>query len=253
MGLVHPPWISDEWFKKCPFNYCDHFGNRERLSLVCKLCAESDFLLDVENFSYIQKIVDPEIAKRRYEKSEKIWAKVIKQKTIEDFLDEPLIREYSTYALSRYYTALIGFLIKTFSVVPKGVDTDLMEKALDAFAHSKHFIPAKIYRAYTSQAYEKDKTDGIFDHKTSALFAHMAAERNARAFLALANHDPLSSVRDRCLRLYKLSLTVCEVIEREFSLGRLRYKEFGCEDYDQCFEKYASFKTRTETLDNSKF
>lgn len=38
MGVVIPPWISENWFQQCPFNYCDHFGDYEELMKVCRLC-----------------------------------------------------------------------------------------------------------------------------------------------------------------------------------------------------------------------
>lgn len=40
MGVIKPPWISQEWFRQCPFNYCDHFGDKKRLAEVCKICQE---------------------------------------------------------------------------------------------------------------------------------------------------------------------------------------------------------------------
>ena len=40
MGVIKPPWISQEWFRKCPFNYCDHFGDKKLLATVCKICKE---------------------------------------------------------------------------------------------------------------------------------------------------------------------------------------------------------------------
>ncbi len=42
MGLIKPPWISQSWFKKCMFNYCDHFGDKTTLSLWCKVCKQEE-------------------------------------------------------------------------------------------------------------------------------------------------------------------------------------------------------------------
>lgn len=40
MGIVQPPWVTSRWFKSVPFNYCDHFGDKEELSLMCKICMD---------------------------------------------------------------------------------------------------------------------------------------------------------------------------------------------------------------------
>lgn len=40
MGVVKPPWVSKDWFAQCPFNYCDHFGEKEILATVCKICKD---------------------------------------------------------------------------------------------------------------------------------------------------------------------------------------------------------------------
>ena len=40
MGVIKPPWVSKKWFNKTPFNYCDHFGDEEKLTTVCKICKE---------------------------------------------------------------------------------------------------------------------------------------------------------------------------------------------------------------------
>ncbi|HBL52273.1 MAG: hypothetical protein A3D24_01355 [Candidatus Blackburnbacteria bacterium RIFCSPHIGHO2_02_FULL_39_13] len=240
MGLVKPPWTDNDFFENCPFNYCDHFGNRKRLGLLCKICEETKYLDEERmDFSYIEEIVKPNLVKLRYRGSEEAWERVIKERTIEDIAEGPLLLEYYAYSLSRYYAALVRLMIRTLSIVPRGVDLDLMEKALDAFTHAEHCIPAKIRRAYLSRERDKRALVKCFDDKTSALFAYMAAERNSRAFQALANHEPLHTIRERNLRLVKLSLTVCEVIRREFIGENLKYEEFGCEEYDQCFEKYA--------------
>src|SRR3990167_1008574 len=40
MGVIKPPWVDRYWFARCPFNYCDHFGDKEVLATMCKICKD---------------------------------------------------------------------------------------------------------------------------------------------------------------------------------------------------------------------
>jgi hypothetical protein len=40
MGIVQPPWVSKKWFEDATFNYCDHFGDKKELALMCKVCKD---------------------------------------------------------------------------------------------------------------------------------------------------------------------------------------------------------------------
>lgn len=118
-------------------------------------------------------------------------------------------------------------------VLPIDTDMQLVVKAADAFSHSRHYVIAKIRRALSSRWEEaKDPDDDLDNSKTSAFLAYVAIERNSKAFLSLAWHKPLKSMRVKHLKLAKLSLNLCEFIKDDFFPNEeLEYEEFGYHDF----------------------
>lgn len=248
---MRPPWISKRWFNKCPFNYCDHFGNKERLATVCKICKEDIKRID----RYIKEGKDPyawenvfkdiakdlaETMKLLYEGAKK-WGIDLDSLPDKEIPEPPRSDTYPIYRLVTKYSDGLRAIIKELEVVPIKTDTELLEKAVDVLAHSEHYIVAKIGRALSSRWRWKDDPmmNDVHDDKTSALLAFIAIERNSRALLALSKHKPLSHLRTRHLKLAKLSLQLCNVIKEEFfPKYRLDYEEFGAEETDSYFKHF---------------
>lgn len=250
MGVVRPPWISKEWFAKCPFNYCDHFGNQEVLATVCKICKE-----DVERKRFYKKAgKDPNDLKYAFQDVAQNLAKV--HKMIEkdakrlgidlDNLPEekdpsPAPETYTIFLIIRDYGDNVEKIIKNLSEVPVDTNTELVIKVVDVLSHSRSYITAKTGRALHSK-YEEEHDPfmvELADSKTSALFVYMAIERNSRALLALARHKPLRHLREKHLKFAAVSLRVLQMLkENFFPEDDLMYEEFGCEEYDSCFNKY---------------
>lgn len=249
MGIIKPPWITNEWFGQCPFNYCDHFGNQERLAEVCKICKEEleykarclvegkdpndlgeAFKVIGENFTRVMEMIQEE-AKRMG----------IDLNNIEDDYEEsPPAKNYPIYRLVTKYGNSVERIVNNLSLVPKDSDMELLTKAVDAFSHSRYFAIVKTDRALSSKwEEERDPEDEVEDSKTSALFAFIALERNSRAALALSRHKPLIDLKVNHLKFAKLSLETAQMIKQHFfPKEKLVYREFGCEDYDECFSQY---------------
>lgn len=249
MGVIKPPWITNEWFRQCPFNYCDHFGNQERLAEVCKICKEEleykarclvegkdpndigeAFKVIGENFARVKAMVQEE-AKRMG---------IDLNNINDDYEESPPAKNYPIYKLVTKYGDTVERIVNNLSLVPKDSDMELLTKAVDAFSHSRYFAIVKTARALSSQwEEEKDLEDDIEDSKTSALFAFIAIDRNSRAALALAHHKPLADLKVKHLKFAKLSLETAQIIKQHFfPEEKLEYREFGCEEYDECFNQY---------------
>lgn len=249
MGIVKPPWISNEFFRSCPFNYCDHFGDKEKLAVVCIICKE-----DVERIEkYKKEEKDPYALENVFDDVAQNLAKtmvMVSQQAEEmgiDLNDLPKDEEIKNerfyendpiFLLIKKYSNQIQKTIKNLEIVPIDANVFLIEKAIDTLSHSAHYIVAKISRALDSELREATNITYIksYDNETSAFLAYLAIERNSRALLALAKHKPLIQQRRSYLKLSKTSLEIAEMIHQEFFPGwELDYQEYGCEEYDQVF------------------
>lgn len=249
MGVIKPPWITNEWFRQCPFNYCDHFGNQERLAEVCKICKEElEFKArclvegrDPNDLAEAFKVIGENFAKVTVMINEEADRMGIDLNNIEDdYEDSPPAENYPIYELVSKYGDTVERIVNKLSLIPKDSDMELLIRAVDAFSHSRYFAIAKTDRALSSKwGEERDPEDDIEDSKTSALFAFIAMDRNSRAALALAHHKPLVDLKLKHLKFAKLSLEIAQMIKQHFfPKEKLVYREFGCEDYDECFDQY---------------
>lgn len=242
MGVIKPPWVSEKWFNKTPFNYCDHFGDKEKLAAICKICSE-----EIERIEkYRKEGKDPYDMKNVFSDMAKDLALVmtmVRKKAKEMGIDldnlpgeedDGLPHEsYPIFNTVGKYGDKIEKEIKGLEIIPIDADIQLVMRSVDAFSHSRHYIIAKIGRALSSRWEEaKDPDDDLDDSKTSAFLAYIAIERNSKAFLALAQHKPLKSMKIKHLKLAKLSISMCELVREEFFPDEeFEYEEIGYKEF----------------------
>ena len=237
MGLIKPPWISEKWFKQTPFNYCDHFGDKAALAQVCKICLDEiewqEQCLNEGKDPYDMKVV----FKKVIETFATVHAMLQKDlermgidvENIPDSPESPAPETHRIYNVVASYGNQIEKAIQNLQHIPLEADEKLVETALSALAHSRHYAQVKIARAVDSRIEDRgDPEDELHDAKTSALFAFIAVERNSRALLALAGHKPLRELRKNHLRLAKQSIIVSQLIQEEFFPDQeLEFEEYG--------------------------
>ncbi len=251
MGVIRPPWVSKSWFKKCPFNYCDHFGDKETLARICKICKD-----DVDREGFYKKIgKDPYDPKnvfhditQNFIELRRLIERDAKRLGIDlDNLPEveedesPAPETYPIYIFIRKYSKYIKKKINSLYVIPIETDKELIEKAVDVLSHSCHYIIAKTARALSSRYREENDPfmKELADSKTSSFFAFIAIERNSRALQALARHKPLIDSREENLKLALVSLEIAQMIKDYFfPKDILLYEEFGCGSYNEYFNKF---------------
>lgn len=241
MGVIRPPWISKEWFSQCPFNYCDHFGEKKLLATVCKICKDEIKRLklykkagkDPYDMKNVLSDIGKDLAKTLAMVTKKAQEMGIDLDNLPDEPESPPHESYPIFNTVKKYGDKIEKTIKQLEVMPIDTDKEIVLKAVDAFSHSRHYIVAKIGRALFSKWEEaKDPQDDLDDSKTSAFLAYIAIDRNSKAFLSLAQQKPLMSMRIKYLKLAELSLSLCELIREEFFPDdKLEYEEFGYYDF----------------------
>lgn len=241
MGVIRPPWVSKDWFTKCPFNYCDHFGNQELLSSVCKVCKA-----DLERIEkYKKQGKDPQDLKNVFIDIGKNLANTMAMVTkhakemgidldnLPELPEEPPHESYPIFNTVSSYGKRVERTINELQEIPMDADMELVIKSASALSHSRHYMVAKIGRAVGSRfEEEQDPDDDLDDSKTSAFLAYIAIERNSRALISLAKHKPLTYLKEKHLKLAKTSLKLCGAIKEEFfPKDKLIYEEFGQIDY----------------------
>lgn len=244
MGVIRPPWIDKKWFTSCPFNYCDHFGDKNKLAKICRICRDEIDRIeeyrkkgeDPYDWNNVFKDVFEDLAITMQMISKQAAEMGIDLNNIDESEDYPEVdrKNNLTYKIVTHYGDEVSNILKILEIVPSDVDKTLIFKAADVLAHSRSYVGAKIYRALSSKLREdREPFDDLFDSKTSAFFAYIAVERNSRALLALSKHKPLREYKRKFLSLAKLSLEICDIIKTEFfPKDKLIYQEYGCDDYN---------------------
>lgn len=240
MGVVRPPWITVEWFVKCPFNYCDHFGDQTVLARVCRFCLE-DLVRDkhpavhqLDPFEIKFIVVDiprnvSEILTQIDDLAKKFGLK-LEEKTINSF--EAEFGKFTVYKIAIEYGNVVEeimHLIKGFSEKPQ-----LVSKVVDTLSHSRYYVQVKVNRALFSKNEEQnDPEDDLFDSKTSALFAYLAAMRNSQMILRLVEEIKISTLtKKELLEFVSLSIKVAEIIRIQFFPLELTYEELALDRMD---------------------
>lgn len=243
MGVIRPPWISKEFFSKCPFNYCDHFGNKEILALICKICVhevDRKTLLrnkdrDLLEMKYVDHDIAKDLAKTLVLVNEEAEAMGINLSnyTAEVFKNIYLSHNNTLLAKIDRYGQWIEKAIQVLDSVLSEENKFLIIKAIDALSHSRHYIYVKTRRAYSSKQEEEEQYDyDLQDSKTSAFYAYIAAERNSRVFLTLSLYKPLQVLKKRHTQLTRLSIEIGLLIREEFfSNEGTKYVEFGYDEF----------------------
>lgn len=241
MGVIRPPWVSKDWFSQCPFNYCDHFGDKVLLATVCKICKEELERLqkykkrreDPYDMKNVFRDVGKDLAFAMAMVTKKAQEMGIDLENLPDEPEPPPHDSYPIFGIVQKYGNRVEKTIHALQVLPIDANLELVASAVDVFSHSRHYIVAKIGRALHSRWEEdQDPEDDLYDSKTSAFLAYIAVERNSRAFLELSSHKPLREMRKNHLHLAKLSLDMCEIVCKEFfPEDILGYEEFGYNEF----------------------
>lgn len=249
MGVVRPPWISKEWFNKCPFNYCDHFGDRSITSKICKICAESERREAI----YLRMGQDPYDLKNVFKDMAEDLANVmvmfrrdcerfgIDMDNLPDTKDDdfdphgdPLLR------LTQVYGDQVRKILQKLFRFNEKHPTKIISMITDVLAHSQVYVQAKTYRALCSRNDEERSGNTweleLADSKTSAFLAYLAVRRNSQALVALSRLTDKINEKERFLEFAQAGLELCEMIRQEFfPKDELTYQEIGCEEYDRVF------------------
>jgi hypothetical protein len=237
MGVVRPSWITVEWFAQCPYNYCDHFGDKSILARVCQFCLEdlvrdkrpsSLQQLDPFNIQFLIIDIPKEVSKILVDidnAKEKLGL-TLEERRIN--LSEDQFGNFAIYKVALEYGYLVEEIMHLIESFPKIKNRELAE----ALSHSRYYVQVKISRALSSKNEEqKNPTIDLFDSKTSALFAYLAAMRNSQETIKFVEKAGISLlIKKQLLEFALTSIKIAELIRNQFFPLELTFEQLDLEE-----------------------
>jgi len=249
MGMIRPPWISKDWFSQCPFNYCDHFGDKKVLAKVSKICKEEAGR--IEKYRKLGK--DPYVWENIFKDVAENFARTmvmlrrdakrlgIDLDNIPDRDEEELVHEdFPIYRVVYGYGEMVQQLINKLFPLSDKYRLEQLSKTVDVMSHSRLYVVVKTARALNGKYLREDNeiSRELADSKTSAFFAYIAIQRNIKSTLALSHQVKNYFQKEKFLEFSLLSQEVAEQLRQEFFPDdNLIYREIGYEEYDQIFSE----------------
>lgn len=235
MGAIRPPWVTKEDFYRTPFNYCDRWCERCQLTKICKAYQESErdrkralregndpdsweFTFEAmhKNFTKTMKLI-----KKGCKKWGIDWEEVTKfdEKEFTDYMREKdKLQKDALYHFSIKWSDHIGNFLKKFTDVP--IETPLIKvlEAQDVLSWYVSLIPAKVYRALSSEQSKKGRSEEpcSYDDKTSAFIAYNGLVKVSEALVRLALEKSLRLIHKKCVLLSKESLDLARLLAKRF-------------------------------------
>ena len=232
-GSINPPWIHKDVFYKLPFNFCDRWCERCRLSNICRVyqkekesekkfikqgidpkSTEAMLLSMSESFQETKKLLEKDMKRLKIKITKNDNEKYEKDKLVQN---DPLIQVAKKLCISlvklvedlHYY-----FLEKT----PKEI-----KEPLKILNYYMLFFSVKIHRAILSTIEEKEMKyeDSTFDSKNSAFLSYVSVVKIINALKNILNYKNfdynLKKKITKYLSLFeKLNLVLKERFDLEY-------------------------------------
>lgn len=228
-GAIKPPWIDKDSFYKMPFNFCDRWCEKCRLTKICRV-----FLNEQKSRKkFLKQGKDPDsiessfaMIKESFEKTRKLIEKDAKRLGINlseikdsDYHLPPEPEQFPLYNLVSKFSERLEKILKDLEMIPLEADVELVLENREIISYYRFLIMGKVYRALTSRIEEeKDKDDLTFDAQTSAFIAIHGLMSISKALVNFGKHKPLKLLKSEFLKLAKISLDLTKTIEEKFDI-----------------------------------
>ncbi len=230
-GAIRPPWVEKEEFYHMPFNYCDRWCEKCKLTDICRVFKDEE----ESKKRYLAQGKDPnswecvfETVKNSFEKTRKLLEKDAKRFGIDlNNLDEvpedeePPLEKFSTYELMKKYSKSLQKLLTELQVVTEDIDEELLVEKAEIISFYSNLIPAKTYRATLSKLEEDNDPylkENCPDARNSGFILVNSLNEIIFALTKLINHAPLRPMRDKFFKLKKVAINLREMVDDEFEV-----------------------------------
>lgn len=235
MGAIKPPWISKQEFYRLPFNFCDRWCERCRLTGICKVYKDGQR----DRRRAIREGKDPDSLEFAFEVMHKNFQKTMKllnqgakkwgidmKKIMEESKDDKLEDDRSyekdpLYQFAEKLSVSLSKFLKNLEVVPIDTKAEAVVEAAELISWYHALIVAKTARALSSEDREKNLPEDwcSFDDRTSAFIAFNSLQKIAEACGIISRQKPLFYLKKKCYKLAQASITLSEALDNRFDLA----------------------------------
>jgi hypothetical protein len=218
-GAIKPPWIYKDVFYKLPFNFCDRWCERCKLSGLCRVyqkekesekrfikqginpkSTEAMFLTMSESFEETKKLLEKDVKRLKIKITKEDNMKFGKEEDRKDKLVEndqlTQISKKLTFKLVKLAEDLHYYFLEE---IPKEIKEPLI-----ILNYYMLFFSVKIHRAILSDIEEKEMKyeDITFDSKNSAFLSYVSIVKIINALKNISVYKILTAI------LIKKSLSI---------------------------------------------
>lgn len=230
-GANRPPWVDIEDFFRLPFNYCDRWCEKCRLTGQCRVFKDEEKRKE----KYLKQGKDPYSLECAFETVGDIFKEVRKglEKSAKKFgidinnLDysseeeDPEPETFEIYQLAIKFSKAGKRILSDLQVVPEDVNENLLVENAETISYYNSMVPPKIYRAILSRI-EEEKDPEIVescpDARNSGFLLINWFEEMICSLTELINHPPLRPMREKLLKYKKTAINLMEIINVEFGI-----------------------------------
>lgn len=235
MGAIRPPWITKEDFYRTPFNFCDRWCERCRLTSICTVYKENEkdkkralkegkdpnsweFTFEVlrKNFRKISTMIARDAKRLGIDMDELMKADESEQERYE--AEKERLNDHPLYILANRWSDYIHAFLKQFTEVPIETSLNVAVETREVLNWYQTLIPAKVYRALSGLQEEIDNPEKLrtYDDKTSALIAYNGLMQASEALVRLASERVFRQLKRKCLLLSQKSLDLAHLLSETF-------------------------------------
>jgi len=207
-GAINPPWIHKDVFYKLPFNFCDRWCKRCKLSNICRVYQKE---IESEK-KFIKQGIDPKSTKamflsmtKSFEETKKLLEKDMKKmkiKIIEDDdkkfeieenkKDNLVKNDHLTQVSKKLAISLVKLVEDLHYYFLEETQKEIKEP-LRILNYYMYFFSVKIQRAILSDIEEKEMKyeDTTFDSKNSAFLSFISIIKIINSLKTISNFKNL--------------------------------------------------------------
>jgi len=236
-GAINPLWIHKDVFYKLPFNFCDRWCERCKLSGICRVYQKEK---ESEKI-FIKKGIDPKSTKamllsisESFEETRKLLEKDMKRLKLkiskeddkkyekEEDKKDKFVNNDNLTQVSKKLTFTLVKLVEDLHYYFLEETPKEIKEPLRILNYYMLFFSVKIQRAILSEIEEKkmEYEDTTFDSKNSAFLSYISIVKIIHALKNISNFKNFHhNLYREALKLISLFKNLNLVLEERFNLG----------------------------------
>lgn len=230
-GSNRPPWVDIQDYYRLPFNYCDHWCEKCRLTSECRVFKNEE----KRKKKYSKKGKDPRSIECAMETMSSVFEEVRQglEKSAEKFgidmkdidysteEEDPSPETFEIYQIAVRFNKAGKRILSDLQVVAEDANENLLVENAETIVYYNNAIPAKVYRAILSRSEEEkdlEIKESCPDARNSGFLLINWLDEIIKSLISLINHPPLRPMREKLIRFKKAAINLKEIVNIEFEV-----------------------------------